>query len=67
MHEGKTIFQITLDNTNKFKVYYDISGIEEEEEALRIIHSLLDEYKQATLDQITEIKSSENEQFNHDD
>ncbi|MDD5650016.1 MAG: hypothetical protein PHF86_06335 [Candidatus Nanoarchaeia archaeon] len=55
--EEKTIFSITLNNKNEIHSNIDLSSIEGEEDALRFIHSLLDEYKQEVLEKIREAKT----------
>lgn len=55
--EEKTIFSITLNNKNEIRSNMDLSSILGEEDALRFIHSLLDEFKQDVLRKIREIKA----------
>jgi len=57
--EDKTLIRISLSNDNKIRVKIDLSGIEEDEEALRFIHSILDELRENLLEQISTIKHVE--------
>jgi hypothetical protein len=49
MTEEKTIFKISIDNLNQIHTSIDLSSIEDEEDALRFVHSLLDEHKEEVL------------------
>lgn len=53
MTEEKTIFKITIDNFNKIKSEIDLESLEGEEEALRFVHSILDEYRQLLIDYLS--------------
>jgi len=63
MIETKTLFSITVDNKNCIRTFIDLSSIESEEEPLRIIHSLLEQYKNNVLDQIKELAVSEKDEI----
>jgi hypothetical protein len=58
MIEDKTIFKISINNNNEIHSSIDLTSVIKEEEALRCIHSLLDEYKQEVLETIREAKIS---------
>lgn len=55
--DGKTIFNISINNQNEIISKIDLTSIIGEEEALRFVHSLLDEYKQEVLEKIRECKT----------
>ncbi|MDD5649329.1 MAG: hypothetical protein PHF86_02780 [Candidatus Nanoarchaeia archaeon] len=63
MTEEKTIFKITIDNNNQFITSIDLSGIEHDEEALRFVHSFLDEYKDEVLQRIRSLKTQVKDEF----
>jgi hypothetical protein len=54
--DERTLVQVSIDNCNKIRTSIDLTGIEDEEEALRIVHSILDEHRQNVLDRINEVK-----------
>jgi hypothetical protein len=53
--EPKTIVSISINNQNKITSFYDLSGIENEEQGLRMVHSILDELKFVLLNKISSI------------
>jgi len=57
MTEFTTLINISIDNFNTIKASVDLSSIKSNEEALRFVHSLMDEYKQIVLDNIHELTS----------
>jgi hypothetical protein len=55
----KTLIKISLDNNNKINNVFDLTGIEEDQEGLRLIHSMLDELKERVLEKIRKIDKDE--------
>ena len=64
--EQRTIVRIALDNQNKFTSFYDLHGVEEDEQALRIVHSLLDELRDDVLKRICSITSEKHQSIEED-
>jgi hypothetical protein len=60
--EERTLVRISISNDNKIKIESDFSGIENDEEALRFIHSIVDELRDNLLDHISEVKQIEEDE-----
>ena len=61
MMEEKTLIRISIDNNNNIRHEIDIESIDQEE-PLRIIHSILDEMKIDLIDFINDLKIKEIEE-----
>jgi len=57
MMEEKTLISITVNNANQIKTDIDLTSILDEEEPLRIVHSVLDQYRDIVLSCLSEIRT----------
>lgn len=64
--EGKTLIRISIDNSNFIRHELEISSIDQEE-LLRLIHSILDEMKLMVIERIQEINSEDDEDEDEED
>jgi hypothetical protein len=61
MDNGKTIIKISLDNFDKLKSSIDLSGIENDEQHLRFIHSIVEELRIFIINRLIQLQEEKQE------
>jgi hypothetical protein len=61
LEEQRTLINISLTNSNHITSKFDLSGVDDNEEILRLLHSILDELKLDIVDILRDINLDEEE------